>query len=105
MNDSAQSKSTSLSDSKPSSCAYSIQIDSDKHILLDLPARFLNHSCDPNVGVKGEETLNEWGAVDFVALKDIGVGEVCYDSIDEDNHFRSRGGAEFICFLFLSESS
>mmetsp|Transcript_30859 Transcript_30859/g.63594 ORF Transcript_30859/g.63594 Transcript_30859/m.63594 type:complete len:271 (-) Transcript_30859:641-1453(-) len=96
MNESPQSTTSSPSGPKPSPCAYSIQIDSDKHILLDLPARFLNHSCDPNVGVRGEETLNEWGAVDFVALKDIGVGEeIRYDY--ETSEYEISGFSKCSC--------
>ena len=55
-------------------CSHSIQIDYDKHILMELPARFLNHSCDPNIGVGGE--LNDRGSYDFVALRGIDAGEV-----------------------------
>ena len=71
-------------------CSHSIQIDWDKNILMDLPARFLNHSCGPNVGVgkrrrsKEEEegssrsnmNMNENGSYDFVALRDLDAGEV-----------------------------
>jgi hypothetical protein len=60
--------------SSATSCAHSIQIDWNKHILMDLPARYLNHSCDPNVGVLG---LNANGSYNFVALKDIVCDEVC----------------------------
>lgn len=56
----------------PESCSHSIQIDWDKHILMALPARFLNHSCDPNIVVGG---INEGGSYDFVALRDIADGE------------------------------
>ncbi|KAL3774233.1 hypothetical protein HJC23_000113 [Cyclotella cryptica] len=58
--------------SSATSCAHSIQIDWNKHILMDLPARYLNHSCDPNVGVLG---LNANGSYNFVALKDIACKE------------------------------
>ncbi len=40
---------------------------------MDLPAQFLNHSCDPNIGVALK--LNEGGSYDFVALRDIPEGE------------------------------
>ncbi|KAL9186741.1 hypothetical protein ACHAXT_010461 [Thalassiosira profunda] len=56
----------------PDSCAHSIQIGWNAHVIMELPARFLNHSCDPNVGVGG---VNEWGSYDFVALRPIGAGE------------------------------
>jgi hypothetical protein len=71
--------SSKLKDNKDTSvtstsCAHSIQIDWNKHILMDLPARYLNHSCDPNVGVGG---LNANGSYDFVALVDIDCDQVC----------------------------
>lgn len=59
---------------KSTSCSHAIQISWDKHMMMDLPARFLNHSCDPNVGVG--DKLNQWGSYDFVALRDIAAGEV-----------------------------
>ena len=40
---------------------------------MDLPARFLNHSCEPNVAVGG---VNDRGSYDFIALRDIDAGEV-----------------------------
>ncbi|KAL3791070.1 hypothetical protein ACHAWO_001981 [Cyclotella atomus] len=60
--------------SKPTatSCAHSIQIGWSRHILMNLPARYLNHSCSPNVGVLG---LNANGSYNFAALKDIGCKE------------------------------
>jgi len=42
---------------------------------------FLNHSCSPNVGVRGEIT--------FVAMRDIKAGEeltIDYAMIDDDNY-------------------
>jgi hypothetical protein len=44
---------------------------------MNLPARYLNHSCSPNVGVLG---LNANGSYNFAALKDIGCKEVCMSS-------------------------
>jgi hypothetical protein len=41
---------------------------------MDLPARFLNHSCDANVGVM--RVANEGGSYDFVALREIESGDV-----------------------------
>ena len=57
----------------PISCSHSIQKSWNEHILMDLPAQFLNHSCDPNIGVKKE--LNKGQSYDFVALRDIDEGE------------------------------
>mmetsp|Transcript_6168 Transcript_6168/g.15365 ORF Transcript_6168/g.15365 Transcript_6168/m.15365 type:complete len:139 (-) Transcript_6168:382-798(-) len=67
------SDNSNISNPSSKSCSHSIQIDWDRHILMELPARFLNHSCDPNVGVGPR--VNEAGSYDFVALCDIGAGE------------------------------
>lgn len=50
---------------------HSIQIAWHEHIEPDPPAKFLNHSCDPNMGVR----FNEAGLPDFVALRAIPSGE------------------------------
>jgi uncharacterized protein len=50
---------------------YTIQISRDLHIVPRSPAKYLNHSCDPNLGVK----MNENGLPDFYALRDIQAGE------------------------------
>ena len=42
---------------------------------MNLPARFLNHCCGPNIGVRGDG-LNSNDSYDFVALRDIESGEV-----------------------------
>ncbi|EJK46695.1 hypothetical protein THAOC_34622 [Thalassiosira oceanica] len=52
---------------------HTIQVGWDRHVLMDLPGRFLNHSCDPNVGVGRE--INAGGSYDFVARRDIGDGD------------------------------
>ena len=38
---------------------------------MDLPARFINHSCEANVGI----TDNNLGAFDFYAIMSIRQGE------------------------------
>lgn len=43
----------------------------DAHIYIDLPARFINHSCDANCGIKD----NEFGAYDFFARRVILEGD------------------------------
>jgi len=58
---------------KATSCSHAIQTNFNEHILMDLPAQFLNHSCDPNIGVAVK--LNEGQSYDFVALRDIQEGE------------------------------
>ena len=50
---------------------YSFQVDIDKHVQLDKPARIINHSCEPNLGVRN----NKFGGYDFVALRKIKKGE------------------------------
>lgn len=50
---------------------HSFQIDFDKHVELDEPARLVNHSCDPNLGLKN----NKHGGYDFIAIKNINPGE------------------------------
>ena len=56
--------------------AHSVQTGWDQHVTIDLPARFVNHSCEANVGIFG----NELGAFDFFALKEIEpVGELLWD--------------------------
>jgi len=57
------------------SCSHSIQTDWNKYTLMNLPARFLNHCCGPNIGVRGDG-LNSSDSYDFVALRDIEEGEV-----------------------------
>ena len=52
--------------------SHTIQIDWDRHVMMDLPARFVNHRCNSaNLGVQD----NEFGAYDFVALRKIVKGE------------------------------
>jgi hypothetical protein len=51
--------------------SHSIQKDWESHVIMDLPGRFINHSCDANVGIVD----NDIGAFDFVALQPIGVAE------------------------------
>lgn len=56
--------------------SHSVQIGWNSHIFMDLPARFINHSCDANVGIHD----NELGAFDFFALTDIKKGaELTWD--------------------------
>mmetsp|Transcript_28059 Transcript_28059/g.47191 ORF Transcript_28059/g.47191 Transcript_28059/m.47191 type:complete len:189 (+) Transcript_28059:272-838(+) len=68
-------KATCLSKG-PERDSHSVQLDWDTHVQMDLPARFINHSCDANVGVKD----NAEGAFDFFALRDIEEGaELTWD--------------------------
>ena len=52
--------------------SFALQVESNTYVYLDEPARFFNHSCDPNCGVRPDLTL--------VALRDIAKGEeLTYD--------------------------
>lgn len=56
--------------------SHTIQTGRKTHVHVDLPARFLNHMCDPNLTVE----LNRSGAYDFVARTGIEEGdEVGFD--------------------------
>jgi hypothetical protein len=59
---------------KPGS--HTIQTGWGEHAFMDLPARFLNHSCDPNMTL----LPNNEGAYDFIALKTVkGDDELNFD--------------------------
>lgn len=73
---------------------YSLQIDWDKHLDAYPPARYLNHSCQPNAGVK----TNNDGLPDFYALRDIAKDEeIRYDyAMTEYRHYeRPRPELDF----------
>ncbi|KAL3937248.1 MAG: hypothetical protein SGBAC_007601 [Bacillariaceae sp.] len=56
--------------------SHSIQVGWETHVYIDLPARFLNHMCNPNLRVQP----NGSNAYDFVALTTIEEGtEVGFD--------------------------
>jgi SET domain-containing protein len=55
----------------PERSRYSLQMNVDTHVELDAPAILLNHSCEPNTGVKN----NHLGGYNFIALKDISTEE------------------------------
>lgn len=62
--------------------SHSVQTDWNRHVHMNLPARFINHSCAANVGIKD----NYMGAFDFYSLEPICTGEeLTWD----------YGGAEF----------
>ncbi len=71
---------------------HSVQVEVGKHILMSGEATFLNHSCEPNLGVKN----NKKGAYDFFALRNISEGEeVCFDY--ETTEFISIAVKECLC--------
>ncbi|MBV9607376.1 MAG: SET domain-containing protein [Solirubrobacterales bacterium] len=55
----------------PQRTRMSVQMHWDRHVEMDAPATLLNHSCEPNLGVRE----NRWSAFDFIALRDIFAGE------------------------------
>ncbi|USR92465.1 SET domain-containing protein [Phormidium yuhuli AB48] len=55
----------------PQRTIYSIQVDWDVHVEMDEPAIRINHSDAPTTGVQD----NPWGAFNFVALREIAMGE------------------------------
>jgi len=69
----------------PYQTMYSIQIDWNRHLAIGSPAKYLNHSCDPNLGVR---KCNAEG-VEFVAIRDIQKGEeVTFDyAMTEYRHY------------------
>jgi hypothetical protein len=78
----------------PNQTMYSIQIEWDKHLDAHPPARYLNHSCDPNAGVK----TNTLGLPDFYALRPIAKDEeIRYDyAMTEYRHYeRSQPELDF----------
>ena len=63
-------------DSFDTSHSHSIQTGPNTHVYMNLPARFLNHMCDPNMQVQ----LNHSNSYDFVARTKIEKGtEVGFD--------------------------
>lgn len=48
-----------------------LQMDVDKHVRMDIPFELVNHSCNPNTGIKS----NEFGGYSLVAMRDIDEGE------------------------------
>ena len=50
---------------------YSLQTGHDQHCHIDSPGSLVNHSCEPNLGIRD----NAFGAYDFVALRPVAAGE------------------------------
>ena len=50
---------------------YSIQVDWNKHLDPDHLAKYLNHSCNPNLGVQSSVDGLSSGLPEFYALRDI----------------------------------
>lgn len=78
----------------PAQTMFSIQIGWDRHLDAYPPARYLNHSCDPNAGVK----TNAQGWPDFYARRVIAKDEeIRYDyAMTEYRHYeRARPEWDF----------
>lgn len=78
----------------PVQTMFSIQIGWDRHLDVYPPARYLNHSCDPNAGVK----TNAQGWPDFYARRAIAKDEeIRYDyAMTEYRHYqRARPESDF----------
>lgn len=75
--------SRSLAETKTSG-SHTVQIDWETHILMDLPAILINHSCDANIGIRNNTNgvvrffdgkTSSSGAYDFFAIRSIQKGE------------------------------
>lgn len=55
----------------PYRTTHSFQVGWETHVDLDEPACYINHSCDPNTGIRD----NDYGGFDFIALRDIAPNE------------------------------
>ncbi len=76
----------------PERTIYSFQMDFNLYVNLDEPARVINHSCDPNTGVRN----NQFGGYDFVALWDIEAGdEITWDY--ETTEYESIAVSQCLC--------
>lgn len=76
---------------------HTIQIDWTKHVLINLPTRFLNHMCGTaNVGINGS-SINENGIYDFCALKPIKTGDPITFDYETTEYEMLNGGFECAC--------
>ena len=55
----------------PNRTQHSFQVDWNRHVELDEPARLINHGCDFNLVIRD----NEFSGYSFFALRDINPGE------------------------------
>ncbi|MBP0000982.1 MAG: SET domain-containing protein [Cyanobacteria bacterium SID2] len=68
----------------PHRTIYSIQVDWNVHVEIDEPAVRINHAYEPNTGVRD----NQWGAYDFIALREIEAGEeITFDYETTESEF------------------
>lgn len=75
--------------------SHSVQVDWDKHAVIDLPSRFINHSCDANCGIRDNNDDDD-AVYDIVALGNIPEGEAL--SIDyETFEYKISAFEECLC--------
>jgi len=55
----------------PNRTSHTIQTGDEKHVIMNLPCRFLNHCCEPSLGAWD----NDCEAFDFIALRHIQKGD------------------------------
>jgi len=63
--------------------SHTIQNGLNSHIVMDLPAVMINHSCYANVGIQDNEKT---GAYDFFALSEITEGEELFLDYETTEH-------------------
>lgn len=72
-------------DSLDATHSHTIQTGWKTHVYMNLPARFLNHMCDPNLKVKP----NDFESYDFVAWTKIDKGSEVgfdYETVEYENY-------------------
>jgi SET domain-containing protein len=70
--------------------SHTVQTDWNRHVIMDLPAILVNHSCHANVGIHE----NDHGAFDYLALRNIQHGEeVLWDYETSEYYIQSQ----FVC--------
>mmetsp|Transcript_17061 Transcript_17061/g.39195 ORF Transcript_17061/g.39195 Transcript_17061/m.39195 type:complete len:211 (-) Transcript_17061:2342-2974(-) len=55
--------------------SHTVQIDQERHIIMDMPSILVNHSCDPNMGVKDNKKDGNESSYEFLAIRPIEQGE------------------------------
>ena len=67
--------SSPSSPSSSSSSSHSVQIGWNEHVVMDLPAVLINHSCDANVGMRNNHNGKNDVIINFCAIRPIQKGE------------------------------
>ncbi|MBF0229628.1 MAG: SET domain-containing protein [Desulfamplus sp.] len=80
----------------PERTIHSLQMDFDLHVEIDRPGKLINHSCNPNTGVKN----NEFGGYNFIAIVHISEGDEItfdYETTEEITEYFSIAVPECLC--------